>query len=353
MSHVKVPCLALGVILALSCCVFGAKDNRSYVAGKYLLTLDGVNCGFLKSVEGGDVTAEVINEAVGPDSIVHKHIGKPKYEEFEMEVNLGMNKPLYEWIRQSWTQNYRRVNGSITAMDLNMQAKSEQQFFNALLTETTIPTLDGGSKEPAHITVKFSPEYTRPGKGDGKADLGAPKTAQKQFLPSNFKLEIDGLDCTKVNKVDSFTVKRTAVTNDIGKARDYAKEPGKLEFPNLKITFSERSADSWRAWHENFVIKGNNDQKNEKSGSLTFLSANLKEELVTIRFYNMGIFRLRSDQGEANADAIKRVVAELYVEKMDFECKAGAVGADTTVTPPVESVQTPTPAVPRTLRRAG
>ena len=57
--------------------------------------------------------------------------------------------------------------------------------------------------------------------------------AQKQFLPSNFRLEIDGLDCTKVSKIDSFTVKQPIQTDDIGDKRDYKKEPGKLEFPNL------------------------------------------------------------------------------------------------------------------------
>lgn len=135
MSHVKVPCLALGVILALSCSV-GAGKDRSYVSGNYSLTLDGVNCGFLKSVDGGAISAEVVSEAVGPDAIVHKHIGQPKYEEFEVQVGFSMGKPLYNWIQQSWTQKYIRMNGSIVAMDYKLTAQSERQFFNALITRT-------------------------------------------------------------------------------------------------------------------------------------------------------------------------------------------------------------------------
>ncbi len=354
MSHAKVLCLALAVILALSGSVFGAKDRSSYTAGRYLLTLDGVKVGFVKSVEGGDVTAEVINEAVGPDYIVHKHIGKPKYEDFEIQVGFNMGKPLYEWIRQSWTAKYQRMKGSIITTDFNYQPKSEQQFFEALITATTIPAVDAASKDPGYLTVRFAPEYTRPGKPGGKSDPGTgDKGMQKTFLPANFRLEIDGLNCKGVSRIESFTVKQTAVKDDVGETRDQKKEPGKLEFPNLKITLAEKGAEAWLAWHDAFVVQGKNDQKSEKNGSLTLLSPNLKEELLTIRFYNMGIFSLKSEKGEANNEAIRHLVAELYVEKMDFEYKPAAVGADTTETTPAEPAPTTRPLAPKTVRRAG
>ncbi len=355
MSHVKMPCLALLVILASSGSVFGAAKDRSYVAGRYLLTLDGVKCGFVKSVEGGGASAQVVNESAGPDYFIRKHLGQVRYEDFEVQMGLNMGKPVYEWIRQSWSQKYARKDGSIIAADFNYQAKSEQQFFKALLTETTIPAADAASKEPAYLTLKFSPEYTRPGKPGGKVDPGASaKEQQKLWLPANFKLDIAGLNCKTVSRIESFTVKQTAVRDDIGDARDQKKEPGKLEFPNLKITLSERDAESWLAWHEDFVVKGNNTQDKEKSGSLTFLSPNLKEELLTIRFYNMGIFRLQPERAEANADTLKRLVAELYVERMDFEYKAAALaGADTTETTPATLVREAVPATGMTLKRPG
>jgi hypothetical protein len=76
MSHVKVPCLALVVILALSCSVGTGKD-RSYVSGNYFVTLGGEKCGFVKSIDGGAVAAEVINEPPGSSFFVKKHIGRP------------------------------------------------------------------------------------------------------------------------------------------------------------------------------------------------------------------------------------------------------------------------------------
>jgi hypothetical protein len=47
----------LAAILALS--AFSAQAQRSYVGGNFALNLDGVKEGFLKSVDGGAISAEV------------------------------------------------------------------------------------------------------------------------------------------------------------------------------------------------------------------------------------------------------------------------------------------------------
>jgi hypothetical protein len=350
MSHGKVLGLVLVVTLVLSCSI-GAAGDRSYVSGNYSLTLGGEKGGFVKSVDGGAVSAEVINEPVGPSSFTKKHIGAPKYEDFTIQVGFSMNKVLYNWIQQSWAMNYKRMDGSIVALDYELNPVSERQFNQALLTETTIPAMDGSSKEPSYITVKFAPEVIRTVKPGGtKADYSQyGKTAQKLWLPSNFKLEIPGLDCTKVSKIDSFTVKQTVVADNIGEARDYQKEPGKLTFPNLKITLAEAAAQTWLAWHEDFVLKGNNGEQFEKGGTLTLLAPDLTTVLAQIKFYNMGIFRIQTQKAEA-ADTVKRVQAELYVERMEFLPGPAAGGTTSTPTTPVPQ-PAPLLSPPTTLRR--
>lgn len=104
----------------------------------------------------------------------------------------------------------------------------------------------------------------------------------------------------------------------VGSARDSTKEPGKLEFPNLKIRMPEVAAQSFIDWHDSFVIKGNNDDAKEKNGSLTLLSPNRQTELAKIEFSKMGIFRIEPDKAAAGVDQIKRVTVELYVEQMKF-----------------------------------
>ena len=364
MSHVKLPCLVLGVVLILSCSAFGAQA-RSYASTNYFLTIDADQCGFPKSVEGGAITAEVINEPSGSNYFVKKHIGQPKYQDFQVQVGFDMSRKVGEWIAQSWSNAPPRVSGSFTTLDDKLQPVFERQFSGALLTATTIPAMDGASKEPAYLTVKFAPEITRTSKPGGKSDYGKyARNEQKVFVPANFKLEIPGLDCSKVNKIESFTITQTTVTDDIGEARDYQREPGKLEFPNLKITLAESTAPSWLAWHEDFVVKGNNDETCEKSGTPTLFSRNLKEVLAQIKFYNMGIFWAQPDQSETNADQSRRIQVELYVERMEFWPEGKAVGPapkaasnSGTASPPKTTSpmppRTPLPSAPKNLKRPG
>jgi hypothetical protein len=300
--------------------------DRSYVAGNFFLNLDGVKTGFLKSVDGGGIVGDVVSESSGASYYTKKHIGNVKYEDININIGFSMTKAIYDWIAASWMMNYQRKNGAIVACDYKLDAKTQREFFNALITETTLPACDGSSKEPAYLSIKFAPEYTRYSKASGKAAGEYGKNEQKMWLPSNFRLEIDGLDCTKVNKVDSFTIKQSVQTDAIGDARDYAVEPGKLEFPNLKISMAEVTADSWWAWHKDFVIDGNNDEAREKGGRLVFLSPNRQTELAEVKFSNLGIFKINADKAEANADSIKRVKAELYCEKMEFNYLANVIG---------------------------
>ena len=295
--------------------------TRTFVAGNFALQLDGVQCGFLKSVDGGDISAEVVDEAVGPAGFVKKHIGQPKYEDFVLKAGFELTKPFYDWIAAAWNLKIARKSGAIISTDANFKAVSERQFVDALIAETTIPALDASSKEPAYLTVHLSPELTRSAKATGTIKATAAK--KKTFIASNFRVEIGGLDCKKVSKVDSFTVKQNVTRDEIGDRREPRKEPGTLEFPNLKVTFAAASAKTWEDWFEDFVVKGNSGEKNEKSGALVFLGPDLKAELGRVTLHNVGIFALRHP-APAGKETIQKVVAELYCERMELQVGAAA-----------------------------
>jgi hypothetical protein len=168
------------------------------------------------------------------------------------------------------------------------------------------------------MTLKLAPEYTRTKKASGKVQQPT-QVEQKRWLPSNFRLEIDGLDCTRVNKIDSFTLKQSVISSPIGENRDYEREPATVEVPNLVITFAATSADSWQKWFDDFVINGNAFDDKEKSGKLTFLTPDLKSELGFVNFFHLGIFKLDDDASEdATGNVIQRFKAELYCERMEF-----------------------------------
>ena len=294
-----------------------ATGNRSYAVGSFL-ELEGVKCGFVKSVDGGAISAEVVTERTGADLFDRKHIGPPRYEEFVLQLGLSMDQVVYDWISAMWAAQPARKSGAIVAADVNMVARSRHEFREALITEVTIPACDAGAKDPVFLTVKFAPELTRQVKASGKVSGELDKRMKKLWLPANFRLEIEGLECRKASKVDALTVRQAIASDEVGDTRDYQREPTAIEFPNLRITLAESDAQSWVDWHEDFVVKGNNDESREKNGALVFLSPDLKTELIRISFANLGIFRLAPAMSAGEADAIQRFTAELYCERMEF-----------------------------------
>ncbi len=282
-------------------------DSRSLTLRNFMLNLDGKPAGFVRSVEGGDATADVVVEMDG-----NKRLGNLRYEPLTMQVDLTLMKALYGGM-----MNSQRKNGSITTLDANFKGLSELEFSDALITEITIPKMDGGSKEAGLFSVKMQPETTRLKRSSSAPKVTAPKTSKaKSWLTANFRLAIDGLDGTRVSKIDALTIKQTVTDNPVGEMRDPRREPGKLEFPNLRVYVAESQADSWYDWHESFVMQGKND---EKTGTLELLSADLKTRLAQIKFFNLGIFKLAPEKVEAGGEAMRRLVAEMYCERMEFE----------------------------------
>jgi phage tail-like protein len=266
----------------------------------FFLELDGINCGAVESVEGGEATSDVVKAQAGADYFLSKHLARLRYEPLTLTIGLSLKKMVYDWIAAAWTAHPVRKNGAVIAADSQLTAKTRRTFTDAHISETMIPALDASSKDEALLTLKITPELVRSEKTGGKLANGSDNP--KKWLASNFQLQIDGLDCTRVNSLSSFTVTRP--------------NSAKIDFPNLGITLPESQATTWIAWHEDFVIKGNNGESQEKNGSLTFVSTDSKP-ICGIRFFNLGIFRLAL-QPPTQAGQIRHIRAELYCQRMEF-----------------------------------
>ena len=303
-------------------------DKRGYVAGHYQLELAGLPAGYLDSLEGGHATSDVVVEKVGPDHIVHKHIAGVKYEDIAFNCRAGMSKDLYEWIKAMIEGNFTRQNGAVVASDYNYKEVSRLNFFNALLTEVGFPALDASSKDLAMLSIRVTPEYTRYQRGGTSGGVWKGDVSKlKRWLNSNFRLQIDKLDCTRVNKIEALTVKQQVVAHSVGASRDYQTEPSHLEISNLAVTLPDANAEPFYNWHESFVIKGNNGRDEERSGTLEFLRPDLKEVLFTLELKNLGIFRLTPEKVEAGSENIRRVKAEMYCQEIAFGYGSGATAA--------------------------
>jgi phage tail-like protein len=310
-------------------------NKRAYGMGKYGLELDNVKAGWISEVSGGDPVADVVVEKIGGDPLQKKHIGNLKYEEISFKCGTGMSKALYEWIETGFNQTHNqegkgRQNGAIIHADYDYQELSRLTFQQAIISEIGMPALDAASKDAAKMTLKFKPEISRRSFAQGSKIAGGafPIDAkkQKQWLPANFRLRIDGLDesCTRVNKIEALTIKQKITENAVGEQRDYEQEATSVETPNLVITFAESHSKPFYDWLEDFVIKGNCTEDKEKGGSLEYLAADLKTVLFTLHFFNLGLFKCAPDKMEAGAEGVRRVKAEMYCERIKFEYSPSA-----------------------------
>ena len=282
--------------------------------GHFALCLGTADISLLKEFDGGNIYAPVVSEFSTGLHFAKKHIGPPRYEAFALTVGLSFSQNLFDWISGSWGSNPEKKNGAVLTLGHNLNIEREAEFAGALITETTIPALDAASKEVGYLTVRLQPELIHMSQGSGKLSLVAAK--QKLWRASNFKLHIDGLDCTHVTAIDAFTVKRDVTIVSSGHGGG-TLTPGKVEFPNLRITLSPIAAQSWFDWHESFVVNGNNSDSFERSGSLSFLSIDLKKELSRIDLSHLGIVRVAPAKSR-DGSQIPRITAELYCEEMLF-----------------------------------
>jgi tail tube protein gp19 len=298
-------------------------DRRSYTAGHFELAIDGhVSTAYLKSVEGGYVRTQPINEPIGPDNQQIKHSTLADIEPFTVDCGFAGAGDVIRWIQASWRKDFNRRNGQITHADFDLKKTFEHEFYDALISETTFPALDGSSKDAAFMKIKIQPErvVTKALKGGGAKIAGTITKKQKLWTPSSFRLNIDGIDEMKfTNKLDSFTIKQGIKKFYTGEDRFPQIEPTKIEFPNLTGTIAVTYADKLLEWYDDYVVKGQSDTKAQKTGSLEFLSPDKKQTIFSINLYEIGLTHCQILPSQANADQIKRIKFEMYCGRMDID----------------------------------
>ena len=169
---------------------------------------------------------------------------------------------------------------------------------------------------------------------------------QKQWLRSNFRLTIDGLDCTRVNLIESLVVRQAVVESPVGELRDYEKEPSAVDVGDFVLTLAESHSQDWYAWHHDFVVRGYSGAQFEKAGKLQFIAPNLRDVLFELSFKGLGIHRLAAEPHQAAAEGIRRVRASMYCEELTFAIPAGATSAPATATSPNGSAPSPNGGTP-------
>jgi hypothetical protein len=228
--------------------------KKSYTSGHFELSIDGQKTtAYLKSLDGGWGRQAVVDERIGPENMSIKHGSVADVDPFSFEFGMsGANKVL-SWIQDSWRKDPKPANGEITHANFNLQSTFSHEFQGAYITETTLPALDGASKEAAYIKVKAQPYATKISPANGerlRANMGQ---KQKMWLCSGFRLNIDGIDDLKyTNKIESFTIKQGVKKMYTGMYRHAELIPTKIEFPNIVGTISMEHSHGVMDWYKSY-----------------------------------------------------------------------------------------------------
>ncbi len=307
-----------------------AQTSKSYTAGHFELMIDGHKTStFLKSVDGGWAKGNFTDDPMGGDNKRSKHLSTVDVDPMSIEFGMSGASQVLEWIQGSWNRKWTRRNGQITHANFNLKQTFEHWFYNALITETTFPPLDGASKEGAYIKVKIQPETvvtkTLPATTPTQSDYSV---KQKLWQPSAFRFTLDQMDELQyANKIEAFTIKQGIKKNYTGADRFPEIEPTKVEFPNITGTIALGYADKLLQWHHDYIVTGKKDHQAQMSGALEYLSPDRKSVIFRINLFNVGLASAQVVQATANQDQIKRVKFDMFVGSMTLD-GSGALGLE-------------------------
>ncbi len=297
-------------------------QKKAYTAGHFELMIDGhkTTC-YVKSVDGGQPRANAVNEPIGAKTGHIKSLSTMDVEPFTIDLGISGAKDILKWVQASWKQKYTRRNGQITHANFNLNSTLEHEFFEALLTEVTFPTLDGAAKDTAYLKVKIQPEWVKQRTyEEGPKLVPEGGTKQKMWTGNSFRFVIDGIDDMQyTNKLESFTVKQGIKKFYTGEDRLPHIEPTKLEWPNIVGTISMDKAKALFDWHKQYIVDGQTEKGAQKTAYLEYLAPNKKDVLFAISMDQVGLHSLQVVQSQANQDAIKRVKFELFVGEMTLD----------------------------------
>ena len=304
-------------------------QRRSYTSGHFELEIDGhKSTAYLKMVEGGNPKASPIKEVVGTHNQRIKSISTVEVEPFTIDMGISGAKDVLKWIKDSWKKTYTRRNGVITHANFNLDRTYEHEFYEALITETTFPMLDGAGKDTAYMKIKMQPERVVERKvpaGSKVSPVGGIK--QKLWTNNAFRFSIDGLQGLEfTNKIEAFTIKQNVKKHFTGEDRYPTIEPVALEFPNIVGTIALEYADDLLKWKDDYIVKGKSEDRAQRTGVLEFLGPDKKKTIFAINLFEVGINSMGVMHSEANQDTIKRVKFDLFVGRMEMD--GASVGMD-------------------------
>ena len=253
-------------------------------------------------LSGGSLAATV-QETRLPDGSVKKQVRGATLEPLDFQVSLG--SPVQDWLKSVLLGSGTLQDGAVYGGFVPPQ--QELDFSRAVLNTVTIPPLDASSAVPAQLRITITPQSVTQGVQRGSVfSITTARIRARPWTSADFRFTMGNLEARRTVRIEPFTI---------------TQAPGQPAISNLLVTFSTDAANpatNWLAWYEDFVLKGNNGDNNEKTFTLELgLGLNFAGPArMLLTGYGVGIVALRALPVPAGS-SIQLLQAELYVERIE------------------------------------
>jgi hypothetical protein len=314
-----------GVTAALA--ASAARPGRAEAAGaaagasRFLLEVDGIPSGYLKSFGGGTAAADVVAIENAGEGFVRKGLGRVRNRSLSVQADLGsvLGTPLFGWVAAACALDHSRHDGVVRTLSYNYKELRLNRFEDALITEVQFPKLDAAGKDPAALGVTIAPESVEFDRGSGSS-VGTTNPKAKVILESHFRLTIPGLEeaCTRATRIEALTVThRVTEYSEGGSCAPAALLTGVVEVSDLVVSFDETKAEKVYQWYEEAVLGSCGSPAAPRQARLELLGSS-QQTLLTVNLAGVGIYELTPTASNANAETTAQVTAKMYCERLSL-----------------------------------
>ncbi|CAI9398605.1 hypothetical protein [Aestuariimicrobium sp. T2.26MG-19.2B] len=329
-----------------------------------VVEVDGVQVGITDSVTGGALSSMIVG-LPGPGDTINQHVSHPLYEPLSWTMGAALDSGLPDWIMAAVNQRTVPSRGSLSFRSTTGEEAQRLEWGELTELHVAFPLLDATRSERGVVTATLHAGRLHRTAGSPAASATPKEARQPQWLVNNFRLTIDGLDCSRVSRVQPPEVVVTIPSTAVGERRE---PTGAVSSRVGNLSLQLEDATGFFAWYEDVVQGGNNGTAGERSGRLECLAPDLKQVLFSVELTGLGIMRI-APQWTATSGKPSTTEVDLYCEGLlvkaptakqdsadresltdDTRTSADpAAGAGTSTTPIIETPLRNRPPIGRTI----
>jgi len=205
---------------------------------------------FLTDAAGGESFTTVLNATISRshqlDETTSNNLrtyrpGRPVFGNITFEMGMG-DRFLDDWLNAITDGKVERRHGGGVIITDNDGTLQRYNFFECWPCRWSYPACDANGGKPSGIEVEICGTFAGK-KGYDNYRFGK---EQKKWMPSNFRLKIDGLDeaCKRVNKIEAIAIKQQSLGDFDGDGQ------GDYTASDLVFTVPASVAGAVNVWFE-------------------------------------------------------------------------------------------------------